>query len=133
MGRAGWTWYTGSAAWMYRVWIEEVLGFKPRGDRLLMEPVIPDDWDGFEIVYRYKSATYEIAVRRRLGNERVTELDDRKLDSAAIPLVDDGGVHRVTIWLPQERSAPTRPAPSRQTQVQFDTTVVSVPESSAER
>ncbi len=63
-GRAGWTWYTGSAGWMYRVWIEEVLGFRLRGDRLTIAPAIPDDWSGFEITYRYRSTVYEIEVRR---------------------------------------------------------------------
>ena len=48
IGQGGWSWYTGSAAWMYRVWIEEVLGLKKRGDRLFIDPVIPDWWDGFQ-------------------------------------------------------------------------------------
>ena len=64
-GQAGWTWYTGSAGWMYKTWIEEVLGFQLRGDRLTIAPVIPEDWEGFEITYRHGSATYEISVRRQ--------------------------------------------------------------------
>ena len=68
-GRAGWTWYTGSAGWMYRVWIEEVLGFRLRGDQLTIAPVIPDDWSGFEITYRYRSTVYEIEVRRADSHE----------------------------------------------------------------
>ena len=47
-GRSGWTWYTGSAAWMYRIWLEEVLGFKLRADTLTIEPVLPADWPGFQ-------------------------------------------------------------------------------------
>ena len=46
-GRGGWTWYTGSSGWMYRVWIEEILGFKLRGTRLTINPVIPRSWEGF--------------------------------------------------------------------------------------
>ncbi len=92
VGRAGWTWYTGSAAWMYRVWIEEVLGFQLRGDRLTIAPVIPDDWSGFEITYRYRSAIYEIEVRR-------TESGAPSINSP-IQLNDDGGVHKVNVWIP---------------------------------
>ncbi len=84
-GRAGWTWYTGSAAWMYRIWIEEILGFHLRGDTLYVEPVIPDDWPGFEIAYRFGSSMYEIRVDRREGT------------SGPIRLIDDGQTHRVTI------------------------------------
>jgi cyclic beta-1,2-glucan synthetase len=123
-GRAGWTWYTGSAGWMYRVWIEEVLGFKLRGDRLTIEPSIPDEWDGFEIAYRYKSSRYEIAVRRSVG---------QRSPAAPIQLVDDGQVHQVTVWIQQERAAPTRAPEARKPQNGIAPTVVSVPESAAER
>ncbi|HEY4361384.1 MAG TPA: glucoamylase family protein [Bryobacteraceae bacterium] len=105
-GRAGWTWYTGSAAWMYRIWIEDVLGFQLRGDRLAMTPVIPEDWPGFEIAYRYRTSAYEISVRRRPGNEgRLMELDGREFGSNSVPLVDDGAIHKVTVWIPTRRLA----------------------------
>ena len=90
-GRAGWTWYTGSAGWMYRIWIEEVLGFRLRGDRLTIAPVIPDDWSGFEITYRYRSTVYEIEVRR-------ADSPQAPLNSP-IQLMDDGGTHKVTVWI----------------------------------
>jgi cellobiose phosphorylase len=61
-GRGGWTWYTGSAGWMYRVWLEEVLGFKLRGNRLSMQPVIPEEWPGFVITFRYGRTEYRIEV-----------------------------------------------------------------------
>ena len=89
-GRAGWTCYTGSAAWMYRIWLEEVLGFKLRGDVLTVSPVIPEDWPGFEISYRYRSATYEIRVERGAPGDATP---------GSIRLVDDGGVHRVSVVL----------------------------------
>jgi cyclic beta-1,2-glucan synthetase len=102
VGRSGWTWYTGSAGWMYRIWIEEVLGFQLRGERLTIAPVIPREWPGFEITYRHRTATYEISVRRRAGSEAsLTELDGRELQQASIPLVDDGAVHKVTVWIPR--------------------------------
>ena len=76
-GRAGWTWYTGSASWMYRVWIEDVLGFRLRGDLLRICPAIPQDWPGFELVYKYRSTTYEITVTREKGFAARMELDGR--------------------------------------------------------
>ena len=96
-GRAGWTWYTGSAAWMYRVWIEEVLGFQLRGDRLTIAPVIPEDWSGFEITYRYRSTVYEIEVRRADSHETPV--------NSPIQLTDDGGVHKVIVWIPPSRTS----------------------------
>ncbi len=62
-GRGGWTWYTGSAGWMYRVWLEEVLGFKLRGNRLSIEPAIPEDWPGYVITFRYGRTEYRIEVQ----------------------------------------------------------------------
>src|SRR4029077_7523260 len=62
-GRGGWTWYTSSAAWLYRIGLEAILGFQLRGGRLQMEPCIPPDWSGYEITYRYRSATYKVAVK----------------------------------------------------------------------
>ncbi len=101
LGRAGWTWYTGSAAWMYRVWLEEVLGFKLRGDTLRIQPSIPDAWPGFTIAYRYRSTTYEIEVKR--GGE----------GRDAFRLVDDGGTHRIVMGIEaRARMAPAEePAP----------------------
>jgi cyclic beta-1,2-glucan synthetase len=94
-GRAGWTWYTGSASWMYRVWLEEVLGFKLRAGALIIEPVLPADWPGFDLTYRYRSSTYQIQVQKD-GAPGVT-LDDRPLSGNEIALVDDGLLHRVTV------------------------------------
>ncbi len=64
VGRGGWTWYTGAAGWIYRVWLEEVLGFKRRGDRLTIKPVIPKDWPGFRLRYRFRTPV--IASRSRI-------------------------------------------------------------------
>ncbi len=88
VGQSGWTWYTGSAGWMYRIWVEEVLGFKLRDDVLTIDPVLPDDWPSFELTYRFGSTVYEIGVRRGEGEE-----------TGPIQLLDDGGEHRITIWL----------------------------------
>jgi cyclic beta-1,2-glucan synthetase len=64
VGRGGWTWYTGAAGWMYRVWIEEMLGMKIQGDEMTLDPVIPADWPGFSLRYRCGQAVYEITVER---------------------------------------------------------------------
>ncbi|MEQ1945809.1 MAG: glucoamylase family protein [Bryobacteraceae bacterium] len=92
MGRGGWTWYTGSAGWMYRIWLEEVLGFQLHGDRLSIRPTIPEDWPGYTITFRYGRTTYRIAV----VNGGTRALDD-------IQLTDDGAVHSIQVFtgLPQ--------------------------------
>src|SRR5437667_1871548 len=62
VGRGGWTWYTGSAAWMYRAGLESILGFHVRGTRLVLDPCIPRAWPGFTIEFRYHAARYTIVV-----------------------------------------------------------------------
>ncbi len=108
VGRGGWTWYTGSAGWMYRAGLEWILGFRVRGTALLLDPCVPKAWRGFEIVFRYRSARYEIAVENPHGVSRGVahvELDGAALPAAApgsparIPLSDDGLTHRVRIVL----------------------------------
>src|SRR5262249_51137425 len=69
VGRGGWTWYTGSAAWLYRTILETILGLHRRGDRLVVDPRIPPEWPDFEIVYRFRSASYRIAVQNSQGVE----------------------------------------------------------------
>jgi len=104
VGRGGWTWYTGSAGWMYRAGIESILGFNLRGDRLQIDPCIPHHWPGFEIVFRYRSARYVIMVDNSSGAGRGLsriEVDSTPLTDIAggIPLQDDGATRRVRIVL----------------------------------
>jgi cyclic beta-1,2-glucan synthetase len=104
VGRGGWTWYTGSAGWMYRAGIEAILGFRLQGAFLLLDPCVPTGWPRFEIVYKYRSARYEIAVENPRGVSRgVTqaELDGTTLPDGPIriPLVDDGGTHILRVIL----------------------------------
>ncbi|TVR59836.1 MAG: hypothetical protein EA422_14595, partial [Gemmatimonadales bacterium] len=61
-GRGGWTWYTGSASWMYRVGLESLLGFRRRGTLLFLEPAVPSGWDAFTVNYRYGTTLYRIRV-----------------------------------------------------------------------
>jgi cellobiose phosphorylase len=77
VGRGGWTWYTGSAGWMYRVWLEDVLGFKLRGNRLSIEPAIPEEWPGYVITFRYGRSEYRIEVDNSSeSSEREVLLED---------------------------------------------------------
>jgi len=104
VGRGGWTWYSGSAGWMYRAGLEWILGFRLRGATLLIDPCIPKVWRHFEIVFHYRSARYDIAVENPHGISRgVTrvELDGKLLQGnpVMIPLSDDGATHRVRVTL----------------------------------
>jgi cyclic beta-1,2-glucan synthetase len=104
VGRGGWTWYTGSAGWMYQAGVEWILGFRLRGTTLLLDPCIPRAWPHYEIDFRYHSARYEIVVENPQGVSRGVaslELDGQALTGggAAIPLADDGATHRVRVVL----------------------------------
>lgn len=101
-GRGGWTWYTGSASWMYRAGLESILGFKLRGDRLELEPCIPRGWREYEITYKRGSARYHVLVENPHGLNRGVariELDGRGLETSAIELVDDGKLHSIRVTL----------------------------------
>jgi cyclic beta-1,2-glucan synthetase len=104
VGRGGWTWYTGSAGWMYQAGIESILGFRVRGSDLHIAPSIPRSWPGFEMTYRFRSSRYEIAVENPhgvSGGVGSAWLDDVVIPAAdvSIPLVDDGATHRVRLVL----------------------------------
>ena len=104
VGRGGWTWYTGSAAWMHRVGLERILGFRLRGAALHLDPCVPRAWPGFQIVYRHRSASYDIEVENPNGVSRGVahlELDGKALPegTASIPLADDGARHQVRVVL----------------------------------
>jgi cellobiose phosphorylase len=100
-GRGGWTWYTGSAGWMYRLILESLLGLKREGNRLYLEPCIPEEWNGFSIRYRYGSSTYHIIIRKTESGDKKkqTTLDNIEQQDKTIMLVDDGLEHQVEIRL----------------------------------
>jgi cyclic beta-1,2-glucan synthetase len=105
VGRGGWTWYTGAAGWIYRVWLEEVLGFKLRGDMLSIDPVIPKEWDGFHLRYRHKNTWYEIDIENPAHvNRGVTlfEFDGVTTSSKTISLRDDKQSHTLRVRLGPE-------------------------------
>jgi cyclic beta-1,2-glucan synthetase len=104
VGRGGWTWYTGSASWMYRAGVESILGFRLLGTNLIIEPCIPRAWPRYEIDFAYHSSRYEIAVENPRGVSRgvlSAELDGQPLagPGATIPLLDDGATHQVKVIL----------------------------------
>jgi cyclic beta-1,2-glucan synthetase len=101
-GRGGWTWYTGSASWMYRAGLESILGFKLRGERLQIDPCIPQGWREFEITYRRGKTIYKIKVSNPQALHRGVaslEMDDIKLEGNEIALTDDGLTHAVQVVL----------------------------------
>jgi cellobiose phosphorylase len=103
LGRGGWTWYTGSAGWMYRTGIESILGLRVQGNGLRLEPCIPQNWPGYEISYRYKSTRYKIKVKNVNGKGHTVtacEMDGHRLPpDGLIPLQDDGAEHNITVVL----------------------------------
>ncbi|MEO8192342.1 MAG: glucoamylase family protein [Gemmatimonadales bacterium] len=101
LGRGGWTWYTGSASWLYRVALEAILGFRKRGDTLELDPCIPASWKEFSIEYRHGNSTYRILVRNpsalQRGKTSVT-LDGTAVEGP-VQLASDGQPHDVVITL----------------------------------
>lgn len=78
-GRGGWSWYTGSGGWMYRILVEEIIGFQKRGEKLVIDPSIPPSWSSYKITYRHEKAVYNISV-----------LNPNHLSKGKIKLVIDG-------------------------------------------
>jgi cyclic beta-1,2-glucan synthetase len=111
VGRGGWTWYTGSAAWLYRAILESILGLQRRGDRLAVDPRIPPEWGQFEMIYRLGSATYRIQVENPQAIESgvvTLWLDGQPQPESGIHLVDDGQSHAVRVVM----EPATEPRPS---------------------
>jgi cyclic beta-1,2-glucan synthetase len=98
VGRGGWTWYTGSAGWMYRTGIEAILGINLRGHTLRIDPCLPRAWNGFEFTFKHGSSRYRIEVRNRRGSgngSMQATLDGQELQGEVceIELLDDGRYH----------------------------------------
>jgi cyclic beta-1,2-glucan synthetase len=101
-GRAGWTWYTGSAGWMYRAGLESILGLRRRGSFFEVAPCIPASWPEFSIQWRVGRSIYKIVVtnpERRCRGVAYAQCDGATVDARAIPLLDDGATHLVKIIL----------------------------------
>ena len=92
-GRGGWTWYTGSAGWLYRFIVESFLGLRLEGNRLIIAPCIPEEWASFTVHYRYKHTYYHIMVTQSEGPQK----------EEVILLTDDGAEHLVHVTLAKDR------------------------------
>jgi cyclic beta-1,2-glucan synthetase len=103
VGRGGWTWYTGSAGWMYRAGLESILGVRLRGVALHVNPCIPRRWRSYEVTVRYRSARYVIRVENPNGVMQGIahiEVDGMRVaPSAAVTLADDAKTHSVRVVL----------------------------------
>lgn len=98
-GRGGWTWYTGSSGWMYRLIVESLIGLHLEVDKLRISPCLPTDWTEFQIHYRYRQTFYHITIHNpSTGSSdcRLT-LDGIELTTDFVPLVDDGREHKVEL------------------------------------
>jgi cellobiose phosphorylase len=98
-GRGGWTWYTGSAGWMYRLIVESLLGLRLEVDKLYVAPCLPADWRGFTLHYRYRETLYHITVLQDSGGNGETRVtvDGVEQQDHAIPLVNDRQEHSVEV------------------------------------
>jgi cellobiose phosphorylase len=100
-GRGGWTWYTGSAGWLYRLMVESVLGIRRRADTLTIQPCVPIHWGSYKVRYRFGTSVYSIAVRQQAGAEVAARLllDGIVQGTTQVALVDDGLEHQVQVHL----------------------------------
>ena len=101
-GRGGWTWYTGSSGWMYQLIINSFIGLKREGDTLNFAPCIPEEWENFELNYRFEDSEYHIQFIQSVSDAEKTMkifLDEVVQENNIIPLINDGKTHEVKIEL----------------------------------
>jgi len=99
-GRGGWTWYTGSAGWMYQLITDYFVGLKKEGNTLQFEPCIPEDWESFDIKYHYGNTVYSISFLQSIGETSTAMkvfLDDAEQQNGTVVLHDDGIEHKVVV------------------------------------
>jgi cyclic beta-1,2-glucan synthetase len=104
-GRAGWSWYTGAAGWMFQAGLEYVLGIIRRGDRLYIRPCVPSGWEAFRVEYRYGRSTYVLDVECGQDGAIPSALvvdGEQRVGTPYLQLVDDGKVHHVRVRLSPE-------------------------------
>jgi cellobiose phosphorylase len=99
IGRGGWTWYTGSAGWMYRLIVESLLGVRLEVDKLHFSPCLPAEWKAFKMHYRYRETVYHIAVSQTHmeNGEMSVIVDGVEQSDKTIHLVDDRQEHTVEV------------------------------------
>ena len=109
IGRGGWTWYTGSAAWMYRLLTESLLGVSRRGDMLELAPCIPSHWQGYSLQYRHGTSLYAIEIQQVDHGDATLRLDGIRQAGLHFRLLDDASTHRVEIRWPRKHSQSRAP------------------------
>ena len=119
IGRGGWSWYTGSAGWMYRLILESLLGLRLEVDKLTFTPCLPADWPSFSVQYRYRETVYAITVIQtvvaeggQIGATQVT-LDGFVTTDAAIALVDDRQPHKAEVRVHTRQQTITTDRPTQ--------------------
>jgi len=95
-GRGGWTFYTGSAGWLYTVVLEKLLGFERHGSMIRLVPRVPETWNSFAITYQWGSSTYHLTASR----SETPSLDGQPLQEGWATLIDDGKIHQATFSIP---------------------------------
>jgi cyclic beta-1,2-glucan synthetase len=123
-GRGGWTWYTGSAGWMYRLLVEDLLGLRLEVDTLTFAPLLPAEWDEYTLHYRYRNTFYHIRVVKTgphatlatagpagAGEVHRVVLDGAEQPDKSIHLVDDGKEHPAVVEIGDSSAAVTQPPP----------------------
>jgi cellobiose phosphorylase len=100
VGRGGWSWYTGSSGWMYRLILESLLGLTRSATHLKLEPRMPQDWNTFSLSYRYGGTIYEIRVTKGPTSAPIMTVDGVPQPDRLIALRDSGGSHRVELLVP---------------------------------
>ena len=106
VGRGGWTWYTGSAGWMYRLIIESLLGLRLEVDTLHFAPCFPADWNEFQVHYRFQETVYHIKILKSAdqdGEKKMT-LDGVAHDGNVVKLTNDLLEHFVELTFVTEES-----------------------------
>jgi cyclic beta-1,2-glucan synthetase len=98
-GRGGWSWYTGSASWMYRVALESLLGFQLNGTRLRIDPQLPANWTSYEMTYRRGDTTWRFVVEQNQDGQALGGDDAQNLE-----LIDDGGTHERHVRIPRRHA-----------------------------
>lgn len=96
-GRGGWTWYTGSAGWMYQLIVESLLGLHRRGNELSVRPLMPNDWASFTMQYRFGATLYNITCHADESAPSSTTLDGYEAPSDTLTLTDDGESHGIVV------------------------------------
>lgn len=97
LGQGGWTWYTGSAAWMYQLILESFLGIKQKGTQLYFDPCTPPAWTSFTVRYKYMDTLYNIHINTTGTGENQIITDGRICENNFLPLLNDGGEHTVEV------------------------------------